>query len=86
MSGYLCSYSGDTMPSERLIEAGKNATLLIHEATIGDDTPEEIAEALKLRRFAKDNDLPPPEIKLLSELAAAKGHSTFAQAIDVGRQ
>lgn len=74
------------MPSGKLIEVGKNATLLIHEATIGDDTPEEIAEAAKLRTFASENDLPKPEIKLLSEMAAAKGHSTFAQAIDVGRQ
>ena len=49
-------YSGDTMPSDKLIEAGQGATVLIHEATIEDDKP---------------------------ELARAKGHSTFGQAIDV---
>jgi ribonuclease Z len=30
-------YSGDTRPCDRLIEAGKHATLLIHEATLEDD-------------------------------------------------
>lgn len=30
-------YSGDTRPCDRLIEAGQNATLLIHEATLEDD-------------------------------------------------
>lgn len=39
--------------------AGKDATLLIHEATLEDDKP---------------------------EMAAQKGHSTFSQAIDVGKQ
>jgi ribonuclease Z len=47
------------MPSERLIRAGSNATLLIHEATMADD-----------------------EI----ELAHSKKHSTFGQAVDVGRR
>jgi ribonuclease Z len=47
------------MPCDALIESGKNATLLIHEATLEDDKP---------------------------ELAAVKGHSTFSQAIDVGRR
>ena len=32
------------MPSESLIQAGKGATLLIHEATMGDDE-EEMAHA-----------------------------------------
>ena len=80
------SYSGDTKPSEALIAAGQDATLLIHEATIGDDTAEEISLMHELRKFAKENDMPPPEAKLLVELAAAKGHSTFAQAISVGRR
>ena len=30
-------YSGDTMPSKKLVEAGKGATLLIHEATMSDE-------------------------------------------------
>lgn len=30
-------YSGDTAPTQSLVEAGKNATLLIHEATFEDD-------------------------------------------------
>jgi len=44
------------MPCDALVNAGQNASLLIHEATIEDDLP---------------------------EVAKAKGHSTFAQAIDV---
>jgi ribonuclease Z len=52
-------FSGDTTPSDRLIWAGTNATLLIHEATMGDD-----------------------EI----EMAKSKRHSTFGQAVDVGRK
>ncbi|KAI6010107.1 beta-lactamase-like protein [Pisolithus marmoratus] len=30
-------YSGDTVPVHRLVQAGQNATLLIHEATMADD-------------------------------------------------
>lgn len=33
----LYSYSGDSRPSARLVEAGRDATLLIHEATFEDD-------------------------------------------------
>jgi ribonuclease Z len=33
-------YSGDTKPCQALIAAGKDATLLIHEATLEDDKPE----------------------------------------------
>ncbi len=47
------------MPCEALVEAGQDATLLIHEATIEDDKP---------------------------EVAHAKGHSTFGQAIEMGGQ
>jgi ribonuclease Z len=36
-------YSGDTRPTDKLVEAGQNATVLIHEATMGDDM-EEMAE------------------------------------------
>lgn len=35
-------YSGDTMPCESLIEAGRDSTLLIHEATL-EDTEVEMA-------------------------------------------
>ncbi|WRT69179.1 uncharacterized protein IL334_006163 [Kwoniella shivajii] len=58
-SGWKIVYSGDTKPSEELVQAGRNATLLIHEATLEDDKP---------------------------DVAAVKGHSTFSQAIDVGKK
>ena len=35
-SGWKLVYSGDTRPCEKLIESGKDATLLIHEATLED--------------------------------------------------
>nr|ODO03678.1 hypothetical protein L204_00014 [Cryptococcus depauperatus CBS 7855] len=44
ISGWKVVYSGDTKPSQKLIEAGQNATLLIHEATLEDDKPEVAAE------------------------------------------
>lgn len=47
------------MPCDALVEAGNDATLLIHEATLEDDKP---------------------------EMAEKKGHSTFGQAIDIGRR
>ncbi|KAM0752304.1 hypothetical protein T439DRAFT_355163 [Meredithblackwellia eburnea MCA 4105] len=58
-SGWKVVFSGDTMPCDRLVEAGKGATLLIHEATIEDELP---------------------------EVAHAKGHSTFGQAIDIAKR
>jgi len=33
-------FSGDTQPTEVLVEAGKDAKLLIHEATMADDQAE----------------------------------------------
>ena len=36
----MCSFSGDTQPTEVLAEAGMNARLLIHEATMADDQVE----------------------------------------------
>jgi len=30
-------FSGDTMPTDNLVFGGKNVTLLIHEATMGED-------------------------------------------------
>lgn len=53
------SYSGDTMPSNQLVEAGADATLLIHEATMGDEEEEQ---------------------------AKIKAHSTFGQAVEIGRR
>jgi ribonuclease Z len=35
--GWRVVYSGDTRPSSQLAMAGAGATLLIHEATFGDD-------------------------------------------------
>ncbi|WVQ93116.1 hypothetical protein IAU59_000180 [Kwoniella sp. CBS 9459] len=58
-SGWKVVYSGDTKPANILVEAGRDATLLIHEATLEDDKP---------------------------DVAAQKGHSTFTQAIDVGKE
>ncbi|TDL24665.1 hypothetical protein BD410DRAFT_745395 [Rickenella mellea] len=57
--GWSVVFSGDTMPSDNLVEAGKGATLLIHEATMADDQ---------------------------ADLAKAKAHSTFGEAIDVGKR
>ncbi|GKT47844.1 ribonucleases P/MRP protein subunit pop1 [Colletotrichum spaethianum] len=36
-SGLKIAYSGDCRPSDKLVEAGKGATLLIHESTFDDD-------------------------------------------------
>lgn len=33
-------YSGDTVPTQKLVQAGENATLLIHESTMADDQAE----------------------------------------------
>nr|XP_031323452.1 zinc phosphodiesterase ELAC protein 2 [Camelus dromedarius] len=43
-SGWKVVYSGDTMPCEALVRMGKDATLLIHEATLEDGLEEEAAE------------------------------------------
>ncbi|KAL8292590.1 hypothetical protein RQP46_001202 [Phenoliferia psychrophenolica] len=58
-SGWKVVFSGDTMPCEALVVAGRGATLVIHEATIEDSLP---------------------------DVARAKGHSTFGQAIDIARR
>ncbi|KAI8060489.1 beta-lactamase-like protein [Gongronella butleri] len=39
--GWKLVYSGDTRPCQRLIDAGKDATVLIHEATLEDSMKEE---------------------------------------------
>ncbi|KAE8270311.1 hypothetical protein A4X09_0g2031 [Tilletia walkeri] len=57
--GFSVAYSGDTRPCEAMVEASKDVTVMIHEATIQDGR---------------------------EEMAYAKGHSTFAQAIDIGRR
>lgn len=36
-SGWKIVYSGDTKPCQKIVDAGKGATLLIHEATLEDD-------------------------------------------------
>ncbi|NWX05754.1 RNZ2 protein, partial [Caloenas nicobarica] len=43
-SGWKVVYSGDTMPCMALVEMGKNATLLIHEATLEDGMEKEAIE------------------------------------------
>ncbi|KAM4662627.1 zinc phosphodiesterase ELAC protein 2 [Discoglossus pictus] len=43
-SGWKLVYSGDTMPCESLVQMGKDATLLIHEATLEDGLEEEAIE------------------------------------------
>lgn len=40
-TGWKLTYSGDTMPCDALIEAGKGSDILIHEATMEDDLAEE---------------------------------------------
>jgi ribonuclease Z len=40
-SGWKIVYSGDTRPCPRLVEEGKGATILIHEATFSDEMPED---------------------------------------------
>ncbi|KAL3877374.1 hypothetical protein ACJMK2_035092 [Sinanodonta woodiana] len=40
-SGWKIVYSGDTMPCEKLVTAGMNCDLLIHEATMADELIEE---------------------------------------------
>lgn len=57
-----CSrFSGDTIPDDNLILVGTGSTLLIHEASMGDD-----------------------ELGLAQ--AKSTRHSTFGQALDVGRR
>uniref|UniRef100_A0A803Y484 Zinc phosphodiesterase ELAC protein 2 n=1 Tax=Meleagris gallopavo TaxID=9103 RepID=A0A803Y484_MELGA len=43
-SGWKVVYSGDTMPCKALVQMGKNATLLIHEATLEDGMEKEAIE------------------------------------------
>uniref|UniRef100_A0A8B9SC58 Zinc phosphodiesterase ELAC protein 2 n=1 Tax=Apteryx owenii TaxID=8824 RepID=A0A8B9SC58_APTOW len=43
-SGWKVVYSGDTMPCMALVRMGKNATLLIHEATLEDGMEKEAVE------------------------------------------
>ncbi|GBE87655.1 hypothetical protein SCP_1103320 [Sparassis crispa] len=38
--GWSIVFSGDTLPTNNLVRAGQGATLLIHEATLGDDEAE----------------------------------------------
>lgn len=55
----ILRFSGDTVPTQKLVQAGAGATLLIHEATMANDQV---------------------------EMARAKMHSTFGQAIDIGKR
>uniref|UniRef100_A0A8C0YK01 Zinc phosphodiesterase ELAC protein 2 n=1 Tax=Cyprinus carpio carpio TaxID=630221 RepID=A0A8C0YK01_CYPCA len=43
-SGWQLVFSGDTMPCDAVVNIGKNATLLIHEATLEDGMEEEACE------------------------------------------
>ncbi|XP_049600942.1 zinc phosphodiesterase ELAC protein 2 [Syngnathus scovelli] len=43
-SGWKVVFSGDTMPCDALVHIGKNATLLIHEATLEDGLEEEAVD------------------------------------------
>ncbi|KAG1876634.1 hypothetical protein DFJ58DRAFT_865981 [Suillus subalutaceus] len=58
LDGWSVVFSGDTVPTQKLVQAGAGATLLIHEATMANDQV---------------------------EMARAKMHSTFGQAIDIGK-
>lgn len=46
VNGWKIVYSGDTRPCDALAEAGKNATLAIHEATFEDEMAEEAREKM----------------------------------------
>ncbi|KAI9249682.1 beta-lactamase-like protein [Phascolomyces articulosus] len=63
-TGWKLVYSGDTRPCDNLVEAGQNATLLIHEATLEDgmkaeaiakrhSTTEEAVEVGQNQRYPK---------------------------------
>ncbi|KAM4716679.1 zinc phosphodiesterase ELAC protein 2 [Anableps anableps] len=43
-SGWKLAFSGDTMPCDAFVNIGRNATLLIHEATLEDELEEEAVE------------------------------------------
>ncbi|XP_076609694.1 zinc phosphodiesterase ELAC protein 2 [Chaetodon auriga] len=43
-SGWKLAFSGDTMPCDAFVHIGKNATFLIHEATLEDELEEEALE------------------------------------------
>ncbi|XP_008327390.1 zinc phosphodiesterase ELAC protein 2 isoform X1 [Cynoglossus semilaevis] len=43
-SGWKLAFSGDTMPCDAFVHLGKNATLLIHEATLEDGLEQDAAE------------------------------------------
>ncbi|KAF8605692.1 hypothetical protein BDV93DRAFT_45569 [Ceratobasidium sp. AG-I] len=43
-SGWSFAYSGDTMPCDALVDAGKDVTLLIHEASMADEEIEKAQE------------------------------------------
>ncbi|XP_072225105.1 zinc phosphodiesterase ELAC protein 2 [Leuresthes tenuis] len=43
-SGWKLAFSGDTMPCDAFVNIGKNATFLIHEATLEDELEEEAVE------------------------------------------
>lgn len=58
LDGWSVVFSGDTIPTQKLVQAGAGATLLIHEATMANDQV---------------------------DMARAKMHSTFGQAIDIGK-
>ncbi|XP_026076431.1 zinc phosphodiesterase ELAC protein 2 [Carassius auratus] len=44
LSGWQIVFSGDTMPCDAVVNIGRNATLLIHEATLEDGMEEEACE------------------------------------------
>ncbi|KAJ4931668.1 hypothetical protein JOQ06_010109 [Pogonophryne albipinna] len=44
MSGWKLAFSGDTMPCNAFVQTGKDATLLIHEATLEDGMEEEAVD------------------------------------------
>ncbi|KAF9466199.1 beta-lactamase-like protein [Collybia nuda] len=57
--GWSIVFSADTQPTDNLVWAGRDATLLIHEATMADDQV---------------------------EMAKRKAHSTFGQAVEIGKR
>lgn len=43
-TGIKISYSGDTVPCQEFVKASEGATLMIHEATFGDDLEDNARE------------------------------------------
>ena len=78
VSGWKLVYSGDTRPSMGLIEAGMDATILIHEACFRAAQTPTLAPTLCVPQATFESDLLPH--------AQRKKHSTVLEALEVGQK